>query len=115
MGRWSPVVSLAVTALGALAFQACKSGCDGELVDRAMVFMQSHQSCAVDDDCVVVGDFCETLPGGYCGQLTMNRTGAESAEWRSITDELGSCAPGSCEVCLAALVPACSDGVCGGP
>ncbi|HEX6767297.1 MAG TPA: hypothetical protein VF103_17485 [Polyangiaceae bacterium] len=93
----------------------CESSCDQKTVDRAVAFMEGHQSCEVDADCVVVGDFCEEIPGGWCGQLTMNRSGKESAEWRAIEDELRDCAPSKCTVCLGALEPSCSNGSCGGP
>jgi hypothetical protein len=90
----------------------CQSGCEKETVDRAVRFLDAHQSCETNEDCVVVGDSCGELPGGFCGQLAMNRQGAESAEWRAIQAELEDCAPSECAQCLAALVPGCGDGSC---
>ena len=77
--------------------------------------MEAHQSCETDEDCVVVSDYCEELPGGWCGQLTMSREGADSAEWGEIDAELSDCGPSECTVCLGALVPTCNKGSCGGP
>ena len=109
-----------VLALGCAVAGPGASGCSDnvraqETVDRAVAFMEAHQSCETDADCAVVSDFCETLPGGFCGQLTMSRAGEESAEWRSITAELEECSPEKCAQCLAALVPVCFEGSCGGP
>ena len=111
-GRMVAVFSIGVSVLG---LHACKSGCDQETIDRAVAFIESHQSCQTDDDCVVISDFCEEIPNGFCGQLTMNREGSESGEWRTITEDLRSCAPTECSVCGAALVPGCGNGSCGGP
>lgn len=106
-----PKIGIAVVLLAG-ALPGC--GCDQEAIDRAVAFLDAHQSCRTDDDCAVVSDMCETIPGGSCGQLAMNRTGAESAEWRSIRDDLEGCAPDKCAVCLGLLVPTCSNGSCRG-
>jgi hypothetical protein len=98
-----------------LAAQACKTACDPETIERATAFLESHQSCVVDTDCVVVSDYCEEIPGGFCGQLVMSREGAASAEWAALDKELRDCGPSECTVCLAAVIPACSDGSCNGP
>jgi hypothetical protein len=104
---------LGLLVLAAMAAAGCKAGsCDDELVDRAVAFMKAHQSCTVDADCVVAWDYCETLPGGYCGQLSMNREGSDSSEWKVIAQELDDCAPDGCTVCEAGLIPACKDGFC---
>lgn len=104
------LVAVAATAAG------CKAGaCEQELVTRAEGFLEAHQSCETDADCVIVGDFCGTLPNGYCGQLVMNREGKASAEWADLTDALNDCAPSDCAVCLAARGVGCKDGTCGGP
>lgn len=98
--------------IAALLAQACSTGCDDETIDRAVAFIDAHQACETNDDCVVIDDYCEEIPGGYCGQLSMNRAGAESSEWRAITEELRDCGPSECVVCAAALVPRCDNGVC---
>jgi len=104
------LVAVAATATG------CKAdACDQDLVTRAESFLEAHQSCAADADCVIVGDFCGTLPNGYCGQLVMNRAGKASAEWADLTDALNDCAPTDCAVCLAVRGVGCKDGTCGGP
>ena len=112
---WKRWIRAALLAGAVAALHGCSSGCDQETVDRAMAFMQAHQACETAADCVVSSDYCEELAGGYCGQLTMNKVGAESAEWAEIDAELESCAPSSCTVCTAALVPTCTNGSCGGP
>jgi hypothetical protein len=105
-----------LVAAGALALAACKAeSCEPALVNIAMTFLEEHQSCVVDDDCVAVSDFCGTLPHGYCGQLVMNREGNASAKWADITKELKECSPEECTLCDALLVPRCSDGSCNGP
>jgi len=99
-------------AASVAALQACSWGCDDATVGRAAAFIDAHQACATDDDCVVISDACGEIPGGNCGQLTMNRNGAESAEWVSLARELDDCASDSCTVCTAALVPTCTNGTC---
>jgi hypothetical protein len=101
--------------IAAIGLSGCESGCNEETIERAQRFLESHQSCEVDADCVVVSDFCEELPGGFCGQLTMNRTGERSGEWRDLEEELRDCAPSKCTECLALLVPRCANGSCSGP
>jgi hypothetical protein len=108
-------VGLLLVVSAALAAQACKTGCEPETIERAVAFLEAHQSCEVDTDCVVVSDYCQEIPGGFCGQLVMNRAGSSSPEWAALDAELKDCSPSSCEVCLAAVVPTCTDGSCGGP
>ena len=96
------------------ALSACND-CDDETIDRAVDFLEAHQSCEVDADCVVVSTFCDELPGGMCGQLTMSRKGEESPEWQALAEELDDCSPSECTECAAALEPRCGDGSCGGP
>jgi hypothetical protein len=107
---------LLLTGLGALGVSACgDEGCDPQLIQRASAFVDAHQSCETDDDCVVVGDHCGSLPGAFCGQLPMSREGASSAEWLSLDAELADCSPSSCAVCAAALIPTCTSGSCRRP
>ena len=109
---WIKLVAFAAVAL---AIAGCESdSCDEEVVDRAEAFVDAHQSCQSNDDCTVVSDSCGEIPGGFCGQLAMNREGAESAEWKARQRELHACAPSSCVVCDAALVPTCKDNSCRG-
>jgi hypothetical protein len=110
--RAAGLVAIAITLF---CLHGCSSGCDEDTIDRAVAFLDAHQSCTTNDDCVVVSDHCRELPGGYCGQLAMNPEGAESAEWKSLERELQDCAPESCAVCLAALIPTRANGSCRGP
>lgn len=105
----------ALLGAAALLSQSCSSGCDGELIDDAVAFIDAHQSCETDEDCVDIGDFCEELPGGWCGQKFMNRAGAVSVEWRELSRQLRSCAPSPCTVCGGLFLPQCSGGVCATP
>lgn len=109
-------IAAGLLALGLLGVSACgEDGCEPELVRRASDFIDAHQSCERDEDCFVVGDFCGQIPGGFCGQVTMNRTGVMSDEWRSLTGELTDCSPDVCPVCDAALTPSCNAGSCRTP
>ena len=112
MRRLLRIMSMAVV-LGSLSIlSACQDGCDAATVDRAVAFLDAHQSCATDEDCVTVSDYCEELPGGYCGQLPMSRAGAESPEWKDLDRKLRDCAPDKCAVCGALLIPSCQEGSC---
>jgi hypothetical protein len=101
--------------LGGLALLGCKDGCDADVVQRASAFVDAHQACDSNEDCVIIHDHCGELPGGFCGQLPMNREGATSKEWQKLDAELRDCAPDECDVCLAALVPTCTAGSCRAP
>ena len=111
---WYGAAVLAAIGINLIWLQGCSSGCDEETIDSAIAFLDAHQSCATDADCAVVSDHCGELPGGFCGQLAMNRQGAESAAWKAAERELQDCAPESCDVCVALLVPTCTDGSCRG-
>lgn len=113
VGVFRPALAACLSVVtGGLLLQGCTSGCDQATLDRAVAFLDTHQACETDADCVVVKDQCGELPGGHCGQLSMNRTGSESTEWQALTKELEDCAPDSCELCLAQLIPSCTDSVC---
>jgi len=86
--------------------------CPEDTIDQAVRYLKAHQSCETDADCVIVSDYCETLPSGTCGQLIVSRDGAASADWKSLDARLRACAPGDCIVCNAAVIPACSNGSC---
>lgn len=77
--------------------------------------MKAHQSCTADADCVIVPDYCGTLPGGFCGQLVMNKAGRDAAEWGDIGKELDDCSPDECTQCLAVRGVGCNNGSCNGP
>jgi hypothetical protein len=108
-------IALAAIALVLVGLQGCSDrGCDEGTINRAIAFLDAHQNCTTNDDCTVVADHCGELPGGFCGQLPMSREGAESAEWKSLEREVHECAPESCTVCGAALIPTCTNGSCRG-
>ena len=116
MNRWIRRGSAGAALVAAVGLWGCESGCNEQAVERAQRFIETHQSCEGDQDCVIVDDFCGQIHGEHtlCGQLTMNRQGKESAEWREIEEELGECT-GECARCLAARGVGCSNGSCGGP
>jgi hypothetical protein len=97
-----------------VGFSGCEAGCDDEIVDRAIQSLDSHQGCEGPPDCVILSDFCGELPGGVCGQTTMNREGRESAKWLAIEKELGECVPTECGDCEAGRLPTCINGACNG-
>jgi hypothetical protein len=109
--RSAVIVGCATTLLFTLG---CTDKCDPETIDKAVAFLDSHQSCETDEDCTTVSDFCEELPGGFCGQLAMSKEGAESSEWKALEQELGDCGPDECTVCNAELIPSCGNGSCRG-
>jgi hypothetical protein len=105
---------LVAVGIALVGLHGCGDACDEDTVDRAVAFLDANQTCATDADCVTVSDACRELPGGFCGQLPMNRQAADSAEWKAIERELRDCAPESCTVCTALLIPSCTDGSCRG-
>jgi hypothetical protein len=117
MWRGKAIGVVLVVGLGGLGVSACggDEGCNPQTVERASAFVDAHQSCETDADCVVVRDHCGVLPGGFCGQLSLSREGAASAEWRSLDAELQGCSPSSCAVCAAAMIPTCTSGSCRRP
>jgi hypothetical protein len=105
-----------LVGLSGVLVSACgDEGCNPDTVERASAFLDSHQRCNTDEDCVIVSDYCGEIQGGFCGQLTMNHEGASSREWRALDAELRDCGPGSCVECGAALTPGCRSGSCRGP
>jgi hypothetical protein len=115
MQHWTRRVWVFVGFAATAALSACYPECDSDTIDRALGVLKAQQSCEVDEDCIVVSDFCGEIPGGMCGQNTMNRQGERSPEWRGLEQELRDCAPSECTVCDAALEPRCLEGSCGGP
>jgi hypothetical protein len=107
---WTSLGAVTILVLG--VFGCDPNSCDDDTVAEAVAFLDAHQSCETNDDCAVVFDSCGTIPGGFCGQLAMNREGATSARWKAIEQNISECAPTSCEVCDAALVPTCNAGSC---
>ena len=117
MKAWFYTARVSVALPAALGLWGCESGCNEEVVERAVRFLEGHQSCEVDGDCVIVSDFCGEIPSetALCGQLAMNRQGEQSAEWKELEEELRDCGPSECTQCAAAREPRCANGSCGGP
>lgn len=116
MKRWFGEACVLGLMIASLGLWGCKTECDETTVARAERFLESHQSCRLDSDCVTVSDFCGEIPNGQCGSVVMNRDGVNTAEWQELEEELSDCAPSDCSVCGAAIVPACGSlGSCAGP
>src|SRR5688572_21777240 len=47
--------------VGLSALGGCDSGCPPQLVNDAVKFVDAHQSCLTDDDCVLVWNQCGEL------------------------------------------------------
>ncbi|HVR20464.1 MAG TPA: hypothetical protein VMS65_12225 [Polyangiaceae bacterium] len=107
------LASLVAAGSSLVVLYGC-STCDAGSIDRAVAFIDAHQSCETTADCVIVGDMCREIPGGFCGQIPMNREGAESDAWRALKQDVDDCAEDSCDQCLAGLEPSCFNGSCGG-
>jgi hypothetical protein len=72
----------------------------------------AHRSCQSNTDCAVVHTGCSGL--GFCGQAQLNQSTANSEAWRSRERLLNGCAEDQpCGVCGAAVVPMCTNGLCG--
>ena len=107
------VVGLWIASLG---LSGCETGCGEETIARAERYLESHQSCRLDSDCVTVSDFCGEIGNGLCGSVVMNRDGENTAEWQELEEELADCAASECDGCEAAVVPACGSlGSCSKP
>jgi hypothetical protein len=98
----------------ATSLVACGGDCADEIA-AAGEFLQANQTCASDADCVVVQTGCHTYDelGGGCGQASLSRDAANTAEWRRLNEALLECKTEGSQ-CMAQLVPRCGDGVCGG-
>jgi hypothetical protein len=104
---------LACFVLGGAALPAC-GDCEHEQ-SAVRQFIETHQSCEVDADCVVVTTGCFTIPSGLCGQAIMSREASETVEWAELQRDLFDCSEDPCAVCNAALSPgSCLEGSCGG-
>jgi hypothetical protein len=64
--------------------------CENEQA-TAREFIETHQSCEVDADCVVVSTGCFTIPSGLCAQAIMSREASRSVEWSEIQGDLFDC------------------------
>jgi hypothetical protein len=88
--------------------------CENEQA-AARQFIETHQSCEVDEDCVVVGTGCFTIPSGLCSQAIMSREASRSVEWSEIHGDLLDCENECVAVCGAALnAGPCVENSCGG-
>ena len=107
--------------LGALLLGASATGCAGgdckDELEAANAFLDkpANLACQSNEDCVVVSTGCQTVARGLCGQAQLSRQAASSKEWSKLSGALRDCESGSCAQCDAALVPSCTDGMCGGP
>jgi hypothetical protein len=100
-----------------LASAALTVACDecAEPIDEAGSFLErpSNLFCQSDAECTGVSTGCHTFSRGLCGQAQLNVNAAMTPEWKRLSEGLNSC-DRSCNQCLAAISPHCSDGFCGG-
>lgn len=72
-----------------------------------------NQVCSSDSDCVVeVVANCLEIDSAFCGQITLNRTAAQSAHWQDLKADAQDCNIGSCAQCGALRIAKCTDGTC---
>jgi hypothetical protein len=85
-------------------------------VEAAGAFLEDSQNriCQTDVDCMTVSTGCHTYDSGLCGQALLSRTAAESDRWLTLQKNLLECEGEDCMQCMAALLPRCTDGLCGG-
>lgn len=77
---------------------------------RKFLNQPANRACQTNDDCAVVHTGCSGL--GFCGQAQLNKSTASGEAWRSREKLLTDCAT-DCAVCGAAVLPTCSEGLCG--
>jgi len=106
------LVLLLIWGGSGIVVSGCRHCDDTHREANAFLSDPSNQECTVDDDCVIETHNCSDLDDAYCGQITLSRTAAASAEWQDIRTDLRSCAKDPCDVCLARRIPNCSNGHC---
>jgi len=107
--RWLIWGLLAIGTLG-----GCGDCADEVAAANDFLETPEHLACQSDDDCTVVSTGCGEPRRSFCGQATLNRSSAESAEWKRISEGLADC-ESQCSQCDGALLAECSQGFCGGP
>ncbi len=106
---------LAIAAMTfALAGATGCSNCNDE-IEEGQSFLNDpqHLACESDDDCVVQSTGCHTFERGFCQQVQLNRTAVATKQWQGLKADLETC-ENECTVCAGAMLPSCSDGLCGG-
>lgn len=99
----------AAPALGGCGDEDCS---DETEVARKFLNEPAHRACQSSEDCAVVHTGCSGL--GFCSQAQLNLSTADSEAWRSREKLLNECARDQpCATCGAAVLPLCSEGLCG--
>ena len=101
--------------VGALGLAACSDCRDNDEAADAFLAAPENRVCETNDDCVVVSTGCAELERSFCGQATLSAEAAESSRWRELKAQVSDCADSECAICGAALVPTCTEGLCGRP
>jgi hypothetical protein len=110
--RPRPFALMLAIASGALV--SCGDCSDETATADQFIGNPVNLACQSDDDCVVVTTGCADVSRGLCGQAQLSGAAAASQAWKGLSQELEDCAPDSCSICLAALLPSCRSGFCGG-
>lgn len=101
--------------MGMLGLAACGDCHDNDAAADAFLAARENRVCATDADCVVVNTGCAELERSFCGQALLSAEAAKSSRWRELQEQISDCSDSGCAICAAALIPSCSDGLCGKP
>lgn len=114
MGNWAARV-VGPCLMGMLGLAACGDCHDNDAAADAFLAARENRVCATDADCVVVNTGCAELERSFCGQALLSAEAAKSSRWRELQEQISDCSDSGCAICAAALIPSCSDGLCGKP
>jgi len=92
---------------------ACGDCEDETAVAEKFLETPTNLSCQSNADCEVVSTGCGHPARSSCGQAQLNHPAAASSQWKRLQADLVNC-DNKCEQCGAALLPTCSNGLCGG-
>ena len=101
--------------LGALGLPACSDCLDNDAAAEAFLAAPENRACQTHEDCVVVSTGCASLERSFCGQATLSAEAAKSSRWHELEQQVSDCADSNCAICAAALIPTCTEGLCGRP
>lgn len=99
--------------MGILGLAACGDCHDNDKAADAFLAAPENRVCTTNADCVVVNTGCAELERSFCGQALLSAEAAKSSRWRELEEQISDCAESNCAICGAALIPTCSDGLCG--
>ena len=101
--------------MAALSLAACGDCHDNDAAANDFLAAPENRACQSDADCVVVSTGCAELERSFCGQATLSAEAAKSSRWRELEGQIADCNGTNCAICGAALIPTCTNGLCGRP